>query len=97
VAGKQVFEIRPAVGWDKGSAVERFAAELPADWRTVYLGDDVTDDDAFRAARPDGFGVVVGSREAADAAYRLPTQGEVASFLDWLVDAVLERRPTTSR
>jgi len=90
-SGKQVFEIRPAVDWDKGTAIDRIAREVPDGWLTVYLGDDVTDEDAFRAVRPDGIGVLVGSRDRTDAAYRLPTQTAVAPFLDSLV-TLLERR-----
>jgi trehalose 6-phosphate phosphatase len=57
----------------------------------VYVGDDVTDEDAFRAIRPDGIGVLVGSRERTDAAYRLPGQGAVAPFLDRLSEEVPDR------
>ncbi len=93
--GREVFELRPRIAWDKGSAVELLADRTPAGWRTVYLGDDVTDEDAFRAVRPDGLGVLVGSREETAATHRLPTQAAVAPFLHWLVDDVLERHSAT--
>lgn len=52
--GKCVFEIRPPVAVDKGTAVVRLAEELggfePAA-SLLYAGDDVTDEDAFRALR----------------------------------------------
>jgi trehalose-phosphatase len=52
--GKQVFEIRPPVRIDKGTAVLRLAEELgglhPAA-TLLYAGDDETDEDAFRALR----------------------------------------------
>jgi trehalose-phosphatase len=53
--GKRVIEVRPPVRWDKGSAVEWLARH----WRCrrgelVYLGDDRTDEDAFRAVNRRG-------------------------------------------
>jgi len=45
--GKKVVELRPA-GLTKGTAVRRIAEEHP-DRGPVYLGDDVTDEDAFEA------------------------------------------------
>jgi trehalose 6-phosphate phosphatase len=90
--GKQVFEIRPAVDWDKGAAIRRLAAHVPDAWRTVYVGDDTTDEDAFRAVRPDGVGVLVGSRDSTASASRLPDQTTVAPFLTWLTERVLDRR-----
>lgn len=90
--GKQVFEIRPAIDWDKGATIRHLAADLPDAWRTVYVGDDTTDEDAFRAVRPDGVGVLVGSRDSTAAASRLPDQTTVAPFLTWLTERVLDRR-----
>lgn len=94
-SGKQVFEIRPAIDWDKGSAINWLSGFAPDGWQSVYLGDDTTDEDAFRAIRPDGIGVLVGSRESTGAAVRLPNQTMVAPFLNWLADEVLEEYQPT--
>lgn len=50
-AGKKVLEVRPRVEWDKGRAVLFLLEQLkpPADAPVLYLGDDSTDEDAFRA------------------------------------------------
>jgi len=89
--GKAIREIRPAVGWDKGRAVDRLVDEAPDGWLPLYVGDDVTDEDAFEALRERdrGFGVLVGERGTA-ADYRLESQRAVRELLDLIVDARCE-------
>ena len=79
--GKTVVELRPA-GVSKGTAVARIAAEHP-DRTPVYLGDDVTDEDAFRALgalRLPAVTVKVGEGETA-AGHRLPDVEAVVAYL----------------
>ena len=92
--GKAIREIRPAVEWDKGRAVEAVTAVTPDGWLPLYVGDDVTDEDAFRALNDesgslDGVGVLVGERETA-ADYRIERQRDVRALLDLVVDAQYE-------
>lgn len=89
-SGKQVFEIRPPIEWDKGRLMIRLAGTLPEGWQTMYVGDDTTDEDAFRAIQPDGVGIHVGTDDRTDALYCLPAQTAVAPFLTWLADGVLD-------
>lgn len=51
--GKMVFEVRPRIDCDKGTAVTSLLRHLdpPAGSPILYLGDDRTDEDAFRAVR----------------------------------------------
>ena len=78
--GKKVVELRPATT-SKGTAVRTILAEHPAHV-PVYLGDDVTDEDAFEVlAEIEGaVSVKVGDGETA-ARYRLPDVEAVVAYL----------------
>ncbi len=90
--GKQVFEVRPAVAWNKGRAVLWLLEALHLDGPDVlpiYLGDDETDEDAFRALASRGIGIVVASSARPTAAtYRLRDVDETRMFIDRLARAV---------
>lgn len=78
--GKQVVELRPK-GLNKGTAVKKITADFPE--RTpIYLGDDVTDEDAFRAlhALDGAVTIKVGEGETA-AHYRLDGPDAVVEYL----------------
>ncbi len=82
--GKMVFEIRPAVDWNKGSAVRWIITQLGLeDMCHVYIGDDLTDEDAF-AVLPDGVTVHVGMAGNTAAKYRLRDTDEVGQLLQRL-------------
>jgi trehalose-phosphatase len=81
--GKKVIEIRPDLDWDKGRGVLEFMRWLgPAvDRRLIYIGDDRTDEDAFRALRGIGTTVLVGAAAWSAAEFRLPGVNQVWSLL----------------
>jgi len=90
--GKKIFELQPDVPWHKGRAVrwlledalrEHCDAVLP-----VYIGDDTTDEDAFREIRSDGIGILVEDAQARESAarYQLRDSQEVRRFLLKLVE-----------
>lgn len=83
VAGKMVAELRPR-GFDKGEALRRLMAEPPyAGARPWFVGDDVTDEDAFRAAAElGGEGVLVGSSRPTAAGWRLEGVRDVIRWLE---------------
>jgi trehalose 6-phosphate phosphatase len=102
--GKQIVELRPPLAIDKGTSIK----ELTATHRlkgAVYLGDDRTDIDAFRALRElgedvtfHGFSVAILHAEAppelADAAdLALGSVEEVPAFLHWLVERARRGNP----
>lgn len=76
--GKNVVELRPA-DVSKGTAVQDIAARHP-DRTPLYLGDDVTDEDAFRALGDDAITIKVGEGETA-ARFRLAGIDDVVSYL----------------
>ena len=81
--GKCVIEF-VASGADKGGAVAALMAEPPfAGALPVFVGDDVTDEDGFRAAgQLGGFGVLVGDREGSQARYGLDRPADVYRWLE---------------
>lgn len=86
--GKMVLELKPS-GHDKGTAIMAFMEEAPfAGRRPVFIGDDLTDEDGFRAVnRLGGLSVRVGSDP--DSAARI-VAGTVAEIRQWL-SASMER------
>jgi trehalose 6-phosphate phosphatase len=70
-------------GRDKGFAVNAILAELKEDVITAYLGDDDTDEDAFKAIKGNGLGVLVGKeyRDTFAEEWLKPPEG-LLSFLD---------------
>lgn len=82
--GKMVLDVKPAIGWHKGRAVKWIAHEiLPPSSLSVYIGDDVTDEDGF-AAISDGITIRVGEFTATAAHYFLRDVSAVGEFLIWL-------------
>jgi trehalose-phosphatase len=92
-----VIEVRPRLPWDKGRAVLWLLGTLGLEGPgvvPVYLGDDVTDEDAFRALAGRGLGVLMAEPARPSAAdYRLRSVEEVRRFLE----ALEGRLPAASR
>lgn len=87
LAGKKALELRPRVTWGKGEAVRLLrgllARSLRARALTLYLGDDETDEEAFRALAGRAICVSVGRRRTR-AAYRLRSPAATGKLLAWL-------------
>ncbi len=89
--GKKIFEVRPPVDWDKGKIVLWLLARqvlvlkkeniLP-----IYIGDDATDEDAFKALKRKGLTVFVGKPGNTKADYYLKNAEEVTKFLRLIMD-----------
>jgi len=85
-SGKKVFEVRPPLEWDKGKVVPWLLnAQKPilkkGDLYPVYIGDDATDEDAFRALKKKGLGIFVGRPKKSYATYYLKSPQDVRKFL----------------
>jgi trehalose 6-phosphate phosphatase len=85
IDGKKVYELLPHIAWDKGKAVIWLLETLGLDRenvRPVYIGDDRTDEDAFRALQQSGIGILVSEQSQPTAAsYSLKDPAEVERFL----------------
>jgi trehalose-phosphatase len=83
--GKKVYELLPDIDWDKGKAVLwllKTVGSEHAEVRPIYIGDDRTDEDAFRALGERGTGILVSEEPRSTAAsYSLRDPAEVERFL----------------
>ncbi|KFK44322.1 hypothetical protein AALP_AA1G243200 [Arabis alpina] len=90
--GRKVLELRPSIKWDKGKALEFLLNSLgiaeSKDVLPVYIGDDRTDEDAFKVLRErgQGLGIVVSKTpKKTYASYSLQDPSQVKEFLKRLV------------
>ncbi|KAF8024903.1 hypothetical protein BT93_F1908 [Corymbia citriodora subsp. variegata] len=91
--GRKVLEIRPIINWDKGKALEYLLESLgyanDSNVLPIYIGDDRTDEDAFKVLRDRGRGIgILVSKVAKEtcASYSLQDPPEVMSFLMRMVE-----------
>ena len=83
-------EAIPPIGWDKGRAVlhvlrEAYGLAWSESVRVIYIGDDQTDEDAFRFLAGLSHTFRVGPADSYTAATRrLPDVASVQSLLEWL-------------
>lgn len=87
--GKKVLELKPNCEWNKGKALEWLMNKLNFDLNThipVFIGDDLTDEDAFAIVQNHGVGIVVceDTQRYTRASYSLATPEDVYTFLNQL-------------
>lgn len=86
--GKKVFELQPKIDWHKGKALLWLLEKLDLAGPGVlslYIGDDTTDEDAFRVLRSKGVAIVVEETpRTTEARYKLANPHEVGLFLQRL-------------
>ncbi len=86
-SGRMLVELRPDLDWDKGTTLAwiRDRIDPASDLLPIYIGDDLTDEDAFDAVRFDGIGIVVGHDEDGDrktaAHFALQSPDQVREFI----------------
>jgi len=92
--GKKIIEVQPAIDWDKGKALLWLMDALDLNVREtcpVYIGDDLTDENAFETLAGWGVGILVGTHgDDTHATYHLKDVGEVEQFLKQLTDIMEE-------
>jgi trehalose-phosphatase len=83
VSGKMVWEIRPNIDFHKGKAVREILNTFPSQGLLpIYLGDDQTDEDAFRVLKGQGISVFIGPGSLpSEADFFLLNPDEVQEFL----------------
>jgi trehalose-phosphatase len=90
-SGKMVLEIRLPLEWDKGKVVlwllarQKFAISEKS-FIPIYIGDDKTDEDAFKALKNKGLTIFVGEPKPSHARYYLKNSREVTQFLERILD-----------
>ncbi|KAF3684396.1 putative trehalose-phosphate phosphatase F [Capsicum annuum] len=89
--GRKVLEVRPEIDWDKGKAVEFLLESLGfsdhKDVLPIYIGDDRTDEDAFKVLRGkyNGYGILVSAiPKESKACFSLKDTSQVKKFLESL-------------
>lgn len=88
--GKKVWELRPDIDWNKGRAIDWLCSQIrrstPEPFKPVFMGDDETDEDGFRAvAALGGIGVLVAETNRSSAAnLRVTSVAVVADLLEAL-------------
>jgi alpha,alpha-trehalase len=89
MSGKKVFEILPNIHWDKGQAIRWIMEALKISWSeasVVYIGDDVTDEYAFRTVRTRGTGILVSEKLMASAAdFELSSADKVRELFEKVI------------
>ncbi len=83
-SGKKVFEIKPYDTWNKGDAVLWIIKNMGEGRVPIYLGDDTTDEDAFRAIKGKGISICIGG--SPESEFYLKNQEEVRAVLQWLLE-----------
>jgi trehalose-phosphatase len=87
-SGRMLVELRPDLDWDKGTTLRwiRDRVDPSGELLPIYIGDDLTDEDAFDAAQVYGIGIVVGHDEDGDrktaAHFTLQSPDQVREFIE---------------
>jgi len=81
IKGKKVIELTPNVPWNKGSAVLWLLKQLKDKCRPLYVGDDQTDETAFKSLHRKGIAIRIGKSKKTAANYYLKGHWEVPRLL----------------
>lgn len=83
--GKFLFNVLPEGASDKGRALERLI-EISGCSTALYIGDDITDEDAFRIGHPGLLSVRIEPDDQSAAEFYLPRRQDIVHLLDHLIE-----------
>ena len=89
IKGKKVLELIPDASWDKGRAALWILKHLRDKCLPIYIGDDQTDETAFKALRRHGITIRIGKSKETFAKYYLKGYWEVSQLLQQI--SILQR------
>jgi len=94
--GKKVYEILPDIEWDKGKAIRWIMQALKLSWdqvSAIYIGDDTTDEYAFRTIKTRGTPVLVAKKPRVSAAdFQLFSVEEVKKLFEKIIASKKARK-----
>lgn len=94
--GKKILELKPAMDWHKGRAINWLFDALDLKKESaipLFIGDDITDEDAFSSIYGEGIGILVGTHgEKTSASYALEDTEEVRRFLERFYEAMIRKK-----
>ncbi len=94
--GKKILELKPAIDWHKGWAVNWLFDALELNNEngiSIFIGDDITDEDAFSSIYGPGIGILVGTHgEKTAASYALRDPDEVKQFLELFYQSIQKKK-----
>lgn len=81
--GKKIYEIRPAVAWGKGKSLTKIEKMLGYRKKplVIFIGDDMTDEDAFGLMSKSDISILVGNRRKSAARFKARSRKAVYLFL----------------
>ncbi len=95
--GRKVIELRPDLDWGKGKTLKWIIGQIDgrAPILPIYIGDNLTDEDAFEAVRHDGIGIMVRHSEDGDrrtcARFALADPDAARQFVERLAEQLAEQ------
>jgi|MudIll2142460700_1097286.scaffolds.fasta_scaffold129864_2 trehalose 6-phosphate phosphatase len=97
IKGKKVIELTPNVSWNKGSAVLWILEQLKDKCMPFYVGDDETDETAFKVLHRKGITIRIGKSKKTAAQYYLKGHWELPRLLQQIqyldtIDKIVDYR-----
>ena len=83
--GKFLLNLLPSSACDKGSAMQKLI-DISGCSTAIYVGDDVTDEDAFRLRHPGLLSIRIEPHEQSAAEFYLPRRHDIVHLLDHMVE-----------